>query len=219
MDYVDKVAPHVYAAEKVIIDAGPPPERLAEFDVVFIGCPGNLRLSDWGEPLQSFLQSGGVLMTTDWCLRNIIQQLFPQTIRKGGEAHGVFPLRALRPQHPLLEGLDGCDGTPWVVEASSHRIAVLDPQRVEVVLDAPGMGGHTAVLVNFNVGKGLVVHAISHFHLQGSETNGEYVSAYILTNVVDEAIRRHHLAIPPSIRLLGYGPDAKPLRIRVSRRS
>jgi len=218
MDYVDQVAPHVYAAEKVIVDAGPPPARLAEFDVVFIGCPGDLDLSEWGEPLQSFLQNAGVLMTTDWCLQNIVQQLFPKTIKNGGSAQGVFPLRALLPKHPLLEGLDHCDGTPWVVEASSHRIAVLDPKRVEVVLDAPSMGGHSAVLVNFNVGKGLVVHAISHFHLQGSKKSGEYVSAYILTNVVDEAIRRRHLASPPNIRVLGQGSDPASLRIRVTKR-
>jgi hypothetical protein len=221
MDYVEQVVPHVHAAEKVVVDATQRPADLAGFDVIFVGCPGHLNLADWGEPINAFLAGGGVLMTTDWCLKNIVQRLFPKTVKKRGTAQGTFPLRVLRPGHPLIEGIPNCEGTPWVVEGWSHRIEVLDQQRVEVVLDAPGMGGkNQAVLVNFNVGRGLVVHAISHFHLQGSEKSGEYVSAYILTNVIDEAMRRRHPSPPKGIRVLDSPPGAKaqgqtPLRIRV----
>jgi hypothetical protein len=221
MDYVEQVVPHVYAAEKVVVDANQRPADLAGFDVIFVGCPGHLNLADWGKPISAFLAGGGVLMTTDWCLKNVVQPLFPNTVKKRGTAQGTFPLRVLRPGHPLIEGIPNCEGTPWVVEGWSHRIEVLDPQRVEIVLDAPGMGGkNQAVLVNFNVGRGLVVHAISHFHLQGSEKSGEYVSAYILTNVIDEAMRRRHPSPPKGIRVLGNPPGSKaqgqtPLRIRV----
>ena len=221
MDYVEQVVPHVYAAEKVVVDANRRPADLTGFDVIFVGCPGRLALADWGEPINAFLLAGGVLMTTDWCLKNIVQRLFPNTIKKHGTAQGTFPLRVKRHGHPLIEGIPNCEGTPWVIEGWSHRIEVLDPQQVEVVLDAPGMGGsNQAVLVNFNVGRGLVVHAISHFHLQGSEKSGEYVSAYILTNIIDEAMRRRHPSSPKGIRVLDNPSKPKeqgqtPLRIRV----
>ncbi|HEY1404689.1 MAG TPA: hypothetical protein VGB05_11215 [Pyrinomonadaceae bacterium] len=224
MDYVEQVVTHVQTAEKAVVEAHRRPSNLTDFDVVFVGCPGRLNLSDWGAPLEAFLAAGGVLMTTDWCLKNFVQRLFPDTIRKRGIAQGTFPLRVLRPGHPLIEGIPDCEGTPWVVEAWSHRIEVLNPQRVEVVLDAPGMGGQrSAVLVNFNVGQGLVVHAISHFHLQGSKQSGEYVSAYILTNVIDEAMRRRHPTTPKGIRILNkpaqLKPQGMPLRIRVLKSS
>ena len=89
-------------------------------------------------------------------------------------------------------------------EGSSHRIGILDEKRVQLILDAPKMKDPSAVLVSFAVGKGLVVHAISHFHLQGSAKTGEYVSAYILTNVIDEAMRRRHPGLVASkIRVIG----------------
>lgn len=219
MDYIEQVVPHVHASEKLVINAYERPNNLADFDVVLVGCPGELNLADWGAPIEAFLASGGVLMTTDWCLKSIVQRLFPNTVRKKGTAQGKFPLHVLRPNHPLIEGIPNCEGTPWVVEGWSHRIEVLNPKRVEVVLDAPGMGKNSAILINFNVGKGLVVHAISHFHLQGSEKSGEYVSAYILTNVIDEAMRRRHPSPPQTIRVLNNKQESKPLRIRIVKSS
>jgi len=217
MDYVENVLPHCYAAEKLLIDPNSPPENLTDFDVVFIGCPGELNLQEWQSPLLTILNEGGVLLTTDWCLGNVVQKLFPETICKKGTAHGEFPLRVRQPDHLLLQGIANCEGTPWVVETSSHRIHVLDPKQVQVLLDAPSMGGDSAVLVAFEVGRGLVVHAISHFHLQGSEESGEYVSAYILTNVIDEAMRRRYPE-PHSPRVHVIEPNKK-LRIRIIKSS
>jgi hypothetical protein len=216
MDYVQKVLPYCYAAEKVLIDSHEAPPDLRGFDALFIGCPGSIKLQKWEDPLMTFLHEGGVLLTTDWCLKNVVQKLFPQTVRKKGTAQGRFPLRVLMPEHPLLAGISDCAGTPWVVEGWSHRILVQDPQRVQVILDAPGMGDPSAVMVAFEVGKGVVVHAISHFHLQGSDKSGEYVSAYILTNVIDEAMRRRHPEpAPPRIRVLKSDEPKLPLRIRI----
>ncbi len=191
-DYVEKVVPYCYAAEKRLAGSSGPPPDIAGFDVVWVGCPGKLKRRRWEEPLRRLLAAGGILVTTDWGLTNLIQVLFPGTIERAGEASGTFPLRVRSPHHPLLEGIASCTGTPWMVEAASHRIGIRDPKRVEVILDAPQMGEPSAVLVAFGVGPGLVVHAISHFHLQGSEKSGEYVSAYLLTNVMDEAMRRKH---------------------------
>lgn len=226
-DYVEKIVPHCYAAEKRLVSFAEPPPDLAEFDVVWVGCPGKLKLRLWEAPLRQLLAAGGVLVTTDWGLTNLVQLLFPGTIEHAGEANGTFPLRVRSPHHPLLEGIASCAGTPWVIESASHRIGIRDPNRVEVILDAPQMGEPSAVLVAFGVGPGLVVHAISHFHLQGSEESGEYVSAYLLTNVMDEAMRRKHtrLEVPGTsdtrsrVRIVATRAGAlstdQPTRIRV----
>lgn len=216
MDYIEKVLPYCYAAEKTLVDPGSEPPELSGFDAIFIGCPGKLNLAHWKQPLMTFVIDGGVLLTTDWCLQNVIQKLFPKTIRKQGTIGGKFPLHVRNDKHPLLEGIADIQDRQWIIEAISHRIGIVDEQSVEVLLDAPKMGEPAAVLVAFPVGKGLVVHAISHFHLQGSDASGEYFSAYILTNVIDEAIRRKRPELHPSrIRLIKSDSPERPLRIRI----
>lgn len=215
-DYVEQVLPHCYAAEKVLINPRDNPPPLDKFDVVFVGCPGKLSLATWNKTLHGFLHAGGVLLTTDWCLANLVQKLFPKEIEMKGIAAGTFPLRVRQPGHPLLEGIPNCSGTPWVVETASHRIGIVDKKRVMTILDAPAMGDPSPVLVAFEVGKGLVVHAISHFHLQGSKQQGEYVSAYILTNVIDEAMRRRHPQDATGrVRLISKAEKVRPLRIKI----
>jgi len=216
MDYVEKVLPYCYAAEKTVVDPEGKPPELSGFDVIFIGCPGKLHLEHWKQPLLTFVTDGGVLLTTDWCLKNVIQKLFPQTIRKQGSIGGKFPLRMRNAGHPLLEGIADIQDRLWIIEGMSYRIGIVDLKSVEVLLDAPEMGEPAAVLVAFPVGKGLVVHAISHFHLQGSDASGEYFSAYILTNVIDEAIRRKRPELHPSrIKLIKSDVTDRPLRIRI----
>lgn len=217
-DYVEKILPYCYTKEKVLANPDAAPPALRDFDVIFVGCPGKLNPSRWRKPLRSFVQGGGYLVTTDWCLANLVEPTFPGKIARSGSASGSFALRVREPQHPLLAGIEDCGGTPWVVETASHCIDVRDAKGVTVVLDAPEMGPESAVLVAFPVGEGMVVHAISHFHLQGSEARGEYVSAYLLTNVIDEAVRARYGTRKPRIRTLGSRPArpaARPLRIRL----
>ena len=77
----------------------------------------------------------------------------------------------------------------------------------------------SAVLVTFPFGEGTVVHAISHFHLQGGSQKGKYVSAFILTNVIEEAINQRHAS---RVRLKVRPPTAPKVaqgRIRVVARN
>ena len=189
-DYVEKVTPHCYARVKDLIDPDVSPPDLSGYHVLFVGCPGRISVAEWRQPIHRFLHAGGVMLTTDWCLGNLVEQVFPGTIRAAGVASGKFPLRVRDRGNPLLEGLVDLTGTKWVVEVASERIEIVDSSRVSVVLDAPRMGTPSAVLITCPIGSGLLVHAISHFCLQGADRKGEYVSAYILTNVIDEAMRR-----------------------------
>jgi hypothetical protein len=214
-DYLEQVLPYCYAADKQLVEPRRPPADLAACDVVLVGCPGKLSVKHWGGALQAFLEAGGSLVTTDWGLDNLIERLFPGILAWQGSAAGTFPLRFRNPDSPLLQGITDCAGTPWVVEAASQCIGILDPKRVDVVLDAPAMGEPAAVLVTFPVGAGLVVHAISHFHLQGSAKAGEYISAYLLTNIIDEAVRRRRPELSqPRVRLV---PRPAAGRVRILR--
>jgi hypothetical protein len=225
MDYVQQVLPYCPAAEKQIVEPNATPPDLTTFDVLFVGCPGQLPLDKWREPINQFLASGGVLLTTDWCLDNLIVPMFPNTIRNGGSVEGSFELHVTNPKHPIVTGMEKFNGTPWEVEVASHQIAVLDNKKVQVLLSAPEMGEPSAVLVAFEVGAGLVVHAISHFHLQGTDERGEYVCAWLLTNVVEEGVARRHLKtgpVPgkPRVQILKSSPipaapPPPPSRIRI----
>lgn len=64
----------------------------------------------------------------------------------------------------------------WWLESSSYPIHIVDPQRVRVLIKSDELNkkyNSYAVLVTFDCGKGNVIHMISHFYLQRSETRNE----------------------------------------------
>ena len=64
----------------------------------------------------------------------------------------------------------------WWLETSSYPIDIVDAQRVRVLIKSDELHqkyNSSAVLVTFDCGKGSVIHMISHFYLQRSETRNE----------------------------------------------
>jgi len=83
----------------------------------------------------------------------------------------------------------------WWLETKSYPIQVLNPVEVNVLIysrDIKYKWGEGAVLCYFDVGSmgGRVIHIISHTHLQKGGEKGKFVSALILTNILDEKISR-----------------------------
>lgn len=191
MDYLNQVLTHCPGKLHTILNPSDDPPALKNYDVVLVGCPGKFsNPTRWLPAIQQFVQNGGHLVTTDWCLRNLIQKAFPDTILEEGRASGSFPIVVCDRNHPFLLGMTEAGGVKWEVEVASHRIRILDPKRVRTLLEAPEMGKHPAILVTFSSGAGQVTHAISHFHLQGGTDRGKYVSAYILTNIIEDAVAK-----------------------------
>lgn len=63
----------------------------------------------------------------------------------------------------------------WWLESSSYPIKINDHQRVRVLITSEEMErkhGSSAILITFDCGKGNVIHMVSHFYLQRSETRG-----------------------------------------------
>lgn len=64
----------------------------------------------------------------------------------------------------------------WWLESSSYPIEIVDQQRVRVLIKSNELDTKYksyAVLITFDCGKGNVIHMISHFYLQRSETRTE----------------------------------------------
>lgn len=202
MDYIDKVLPHCELKTKDIInDVKRSPPDLEVYDVVLVGCPGKLK-KPWHVAIKKFVEKGGYLITTDWCLDNLVAKVFPNTIAKAGVASGSFPVEVANPSHPFVQGIEDKTGVLWKVESASHLIKVKNEKAVQVLLRSKKMNRHSSILVTFQFGKGHVVHAISHFHLQGGGEEGQYVSAFIITNVIEEAIKAKYQGKPsPRIKI------------------
>lgn len=225
-DYLDQVLPSCPAQKAIILDREGGPPTLGEFDVVLVGCPGIFDRADtWRKAIRNYVERGGHLVTTDWCLQNLIEDTFPATIRRSGTASGSYPIRICEKDHPYLQGISDAGGTSWEVEVASHPIEILDHKRVVTLLDAPGMGKHPAVMVNFACGAGQVTHAISHFHLQGGGDRGKYVSAYIVTNIIEEAVAKRVTSPRGSVRGVAAAnspatppapPHLRPPRLRLT---
>ncbi|MHA1728440.1 MAG: hypothetical protein ACTSWY_06875 [Promethearchaeota archaeon] len=209
----ENVIKYSYASVKDFIN----PERahkkdLSRYDLVMVGCPGN-KISKMGlSKLSDFVfNDGGWLLTTDWCLRTIVEEIFPGYLRWSGEktTDTVVQCEMTDSRHPFLDGVYseimggiyskgpkkyGKKPTfSWWLEDKSFPITIERPDDVHVLIRSEELGRkwkHDPVLVYFDVGKkgGRVIHMISHTHLQKGGKKGKFVSALILTNILDEKV-------------------------------
>lgn len=132
--------------------------------------------------LAQFVETGGLLITTDWCLTNVVEVAFPGTVCKGGTETGddVVSVEILDHTDDVLAGFfdeDRGEAAPqWWLEGSSYPIKVLDESRVRKLVVSKEMlerYGEEAVIVRFEHGEGRVYHMLSHFYLQRSETRSQ----------------------------------------------
>lgn len=138
---------------------------------VIVNCPGNL--DGYGiEKLQHHVENGGKLVTTDWALGGVVERAFPGFVACGGKntADDVVSVKLTTTGSGLLGDLvDPEDDPRWWLEGASHPIRVLDPGRVDVLLDSDQMEaryGEPSIVVRFVVGQGVVYHMVSHIYLQ-----------------------------------------------------
>lgn len=207
-----KVIGHMYASlKKVINEKEVIKENLSRYDVILIGCPGNALPHASHPKIRDFVINGGWLMTTDWAIRSIIENIFPGFIRwnRAKTADAVVACQILEPNHPFLDGVlseiqqskwqkQSAKNTKknefrWWLETKSFPIQVMNHQAVRVLISSwelQNKWGESPVLVEFDYGKmgGKVIHMISHTHLQKGGAKGKYASALILTNILDEKI-------------------------------
>ena len=178
--------------EQVLAATGIPftliqPSQVAEFQLrssmaLMVNCPGTM--PDAGvKRIERFVRAGGLLYTTDWALRSIIEKAFPNTIAFGGsltEAE-VVPVVVDSQTDNLMSNVLLRKGSKpqWYLEGGSFPIKVLDAKRVDVLAHSDAMAskyGSAPVVVHFRWEDGEVIHVVSHFYRQ-LDTVGPKVAA------------------------------------------
>jgi hypothetical protein len=126
--------------------------------------------------LKEFVAAGGHLFTTDWALKHVLERAFPGVVAHNGrQTHDeVVRIEVKDARDPYVAGVfhEG-DDPLWWLESSSYPIRVLAPETVRVLIASQELRarhGEAPVAVSFPAGQGEVLHMISHYYLQRSET-------------------------------------------------
>jgi hypothetical protein len=156
--------------------------ELSSSMILMVNCPGVMP-ADSLRRVERFVRAGGLLYTTDWALKNVVEQLFPNTIKHNGQSTGdeVVPVLVDEKSDNLMSQMLLRKGTEpqWWLEGSSYPIQVLDPTRVKVLAHSKTLGqkyGSSPIVVRFPYEDGEVIHVVSHFVRQIA-TRGPAVAA------------------------------------------
>jgi len=147
---------------------------------VYVNCASSFP-HEAAHRLRQFVNDGGHLITTDWALKNVLEVAFGEFIRHNGLATSdeVVGVQVNDPTNPIVAGFlpAAKHADPqWWLESSSYPIEIIDRQNVRVLIKSDEMNRKYksyAILVTFDCGRGNVVHMVSHFYLQRSETRDE----------------------------------------------
>lgn len=149
--------------------------ELRDDQILYINCPGYIPERGL-ERIKSFVQNGGMLVTTDWALTNVLEKIFPSHVKYNQVASADDVVRVVfeKVDDTFLQGLlDPKDEPVWWLEGSSYPIQILDEKNVKVLVSSKEMKekyGESPIVITFEVGEGKVYHMTSHFYLQRSET-------------------------------------------------
>ena len=95
---------------------------LNKFDVVLIGCAGKNIPSSAHPKIQDYVRNnGGWVITTDWAVKFILEDIFPGYVRwnKIRTDDAVVACQIIEPNHPFLDGvLSEIQQTKWTKKAT-----------------------------------------------------------------------------------------------------
>lgn len=140
---------------------------------VFVSnCTGEMQGADV-ERLRWFVKCGGYLFGSCWAIHETIERVSPGAIRKLPTASEVMDQVTATPcslGSPYLKGVFATGVVPIYNLVGAHLIEVLEPERVEVLVDSAecaerwGEGNLTAW---FSDGHGRLLDSVNHFEAQG----------------------------------------------------
>lgn len=147
---------------------------LHPFAIFVANCTGEITPKD-AERLAWFVRVGGYLFGSCWALSETIEQVYPGVVRKLPTLTEVLDnVEAKRcpVDSPYLTGVFTGVTRPIYVLYGAHLIEVMDPERVEVLMDSPQcadrfLEGNLACW--FDAGHGVILDSVNHFDLQGLE--------------------------------------------------
>jgi hypothetical protein len=198
---VEDVIKNLYANQRDIIDFSKLGSTdLSKYHLIVIG--SHDKKAALADRLKTYTEEGGYLVTTAKCLDTVVADLFPDLIGfdkkeiKGGAFKGEIPSL----DHPFIRGATKKKSLKFWVEDRTHPIKKVKPGIDELVTSKKlkKKYGSGALIVTLNYGSGMIVHMLPKLHPSKSNENGHYLSAYILSNILDEAVTK---AIPDEIRM------------------
>ena len=142
---------------------------------VFVSnCTGEIEPADV-ERLEWFVRVGGYLFGSCWAVHETIERIAPGAVRKLETRDEVLDQVVATPwatDSPYLTGVFENGVQPIYHLVGAHLIEVLEPERVEVLIDSAESleewgGGNLACW--FTVGHGVILDSVNHFDVQGLE--------------------------------------------------
>jgi hypothetical protein len=145
--------------------------------IVMVDCPGMVPDAAV-KRIERFVRAGGLLYTTDWALKNLVEKAFPGTIAATGNVTGseVVPVKVDHEGGDIMSQVLAKKGSQpeWWLEGGSFPIKVLDQSNVDVLAHSDVMKqryGASPIVVHFRHDDGEVIHVVSHFYRQMATQN------------------------------------------------
>lgn len=159
--------------------------NLSEFNfgdanLVFVNCAGAALNRKGLSKIEEYVRIGGKLVTTDWAVENVVEKIFPGTIRRIGHIQTGDEVVEIQPKSDMgakLIGLDYEGAKPkWWLESSSYPIEIINPAIVASLIESEELQkkyNSKYIAVAFPWHKGAVLHFVSHLKAQRTETRDE----------------------------------------------
>lgn len=171
-DTIEKLLDRLAIKHRLTRSGQVPDAELHPFAIFVANCTGEITPKDV-ERLSWFVRTGGYLFGSCWALSETIEQVYPGVVQKLPIPHQVLANVAAEScptRSPYLTGVFEGVTRPIYVLYGSHLIDVLDPERVEVLMDSPECAqefteGNLACW--FDAGHGVILDSANHFDLQG----------------------------------------------------
>lgn len=165
-DHIEKLLPNIGITFELIS-----PEKISSHNggkVMLVNCMTYDNAPKRTKAIDQFVEEGGRLVTTDWAV-SLISYVFPGRLKKTVDTvDDVVEIRCDTDMARRLIGLNYSQCHPkWWLEGSSHIYSI--GQGVTPLITSEEMReryGQPYVAVGFPIGKGEVIHFISHLELQ-----------------------------------------------------
>ena len=148
-------------------------DGIQPFGVFVSNCTGEMQEDDH-ERVQWFVHTGGALFGSCWAIDKTIGEDFPSTMRKFPGAKGQVldqvRVEEMPTESEYLRGAFHGVTRPIYELYGAFLIEVLDPERLEVLIDSPDCatrwGGNGNMAAWFTAGHGVVMGSSNHFDRQ-----------------------------------------------------
>jgi HEAT repeat protein len=171
-DHIEKLLTKLNIKHRITRAASVAEAELHPFAVFVSNCTGEVQEEDVAR-LQWFVRVGGYLFCSCWALKHTAELVYPGLVQKLTTKAQVVDTVIAEPcqvESPFFEGVFPAFTRPLYNLEGAHLIEVLQPERIEVLIDSPPCatrwgGGNLACW--FPVGHGVLLDSVNHFDNQG----------------------------------------------------